>query len=68
MNKNKIDKLIDSANKDLIKWLSIANVNNLNEFYLKENEIKNQSFHKHNDVVKHINYIHKLENLRHQFV
>jgi len=63
MKKNKIINLINIAKNDLNKWLYYANVQNLEEFNKKSEQIKTRSFHQYNDVIDHLSYIQKLESL-----
>lgn len=59
--KDKLLNLLEKAKKDLSVWLYYANSSSIEEFYTKADEIKKQSFHKYDDVIKQISYIEKLE-------
>lgn len=61
IQKNKLEKILLRAKEDLSIWLHYANVNTLEEFTTKSEEIKNKSYHVYTDVVKHIQYISKIE-------
>jgi len=63
MKQNKILNLINIAKKDLKKWLYYADVQNLEEFYKKSEEIKMHSYHTYTEVIDHLSYIKKLESL-----
>ena len=53
--------LLNKAREDLKIWLYYADSSTLEEFFKKADEIKNQSWHKYDDVIKQISYIEKLE-------
>jgi len=63
MKKSKVNLLILSARSDLKKWLSYAKVSSLKEFEEKKEYIKNHYEHHYTDVIKHLKYIKKLEDL-----
>jgi len=63
MTKNRLDILIKNAKQDLYTWFSYANVTSLKEFEQEQENIKSSSYHKYTDIVKHLQYIKKLENL-----
>ncbi len=58
---NKLQNLLTRAKIDLEKWLKFANVSTLDEFYTKEEEIRQTSYHKYHDVIEHLNFIKKIE-------
>ena len=59
--KDKLINLLEKAKKDLNTWLYYTNSSSVEEFYTKADEIKKQSFHKYDDVIRQISYIEKLE-------
>ena len=57
----KLNNLLNKAREDLKIWLYYADSSTLEEFFKKADEIKNQSWHKYDDVINQISYIEKLE-------
>ena len=61
MYAKKLHSVLDQAQKDLTYWLTVVKVKSISEFFEKKEEIKRQSYHNYNDVLKQINFIKKIE-------
>jgi len=59
--KNKITKMINDYTKDLNKQLSYIGISCIEEFYKKQDTIKQNSWHKWDDINSLINSINKLK-------
>lgn len=60
-NSDKLNNLLLLAEKDLDIWLYYTNTKTLEEFYSKEEQIKNKSIHSYDDVIRQIQYIDKIK-------
>lgn len=58
---NKLNSLLTRAKQDLNRWLRFADVCSLDEFYKKQESIKQNSYHKYQDVIDQVTFIEKIE-------